>query len=254
MSNPGNAATQTDTTKSEVDEGTKQPETFADNVEAAIKSVTTDKDSGKQVFADGLSEEVIYAANAEMRRRETQGSFTKSQQDLRQKEAELKTVKTFSRPIPKVVLTEEQREELDDLKISNPDAWRVKMNAFENEAILKADKEHKENMDEALTANELERRKDIFETFQKNNPNVVINDDVIKNDVPPRYKQRLEAGEITFEQFLDNVKTYLSQGKIIQKDNLEQGQPNLSDVGGGAEPGKKSIELDDVAQYEAEVY
>lgn len=254
MSNPGNAATQTDNTKSEGDEGTKQPETFADNVEAAIKAVTTDKESGKQVFPDGLSEEVVYAANAEMRRRETQGSYTKSQQELRQKEAELKTVKTFSKPIPKVELTVEQREELDDLKINNPDAWRTKMNTLENDAILKAEKEHAENLNEALTANELERRKGIFETFQKNNPEVIINDDVITNDVPPRYKQRLETGEITFEQFLENVKTYLSQGKVIQKDNLEKGQPNLTDVGGGANPGAKSIELDDVSQYEAEVY
>lgn len=259
MSNPGNAVTQTDNMASEdgketkVDK-TKEPETFSDKVDIAIKAITIDPDSRKQKFPDGTPEEVVYAANAELRRRETQGSFTKAQQELKQKEAELNTVKSFSKPVPKVQLTEEQREELEELKISNPDAWHVKMNAYENEAVLKAEKEHQENLQVALTANELERRKSIFETFQKANPELVITDDIIDNDIPPRYKQRLEAGEVTFEQFLEDVKVYLSQGKVIQTDNLENGQPNLSDVGGGSEPGQKSVELGDEAQYETEVY
>lgn len=264
MSNPGNAATQTENTKSDdgkeanttnTTDTTKVAETFEDKVNAAAAAATIDTDSGKRIFPEGTPEEVEYAANAELRRRDTQSSYTKTQQTLKQTEAELKTVKKFSKPIPKVELTEEQREELDDLKLSNPEAWRVKINALENEAILKAEKEHKENLQEALTANELERRKSILETFNNDNPNLVnLTDDVIDNDVPPRYKQRLEAGEITFEQFLEDVKTYLSQGKVVQKDNLENGQPNLSNVGGSSKPGQQAVEMDDTTTYETEIY
>lgn len=245
MSNPGNAATQTQA---------KSENTYADKVDAAIKAVTIDKDSGKQVLPDGLSEDIVYAANAELRRRETQSSFTKAQQELKQKDAELNTVKTFSKPIPKVVLTEEQREELEDLKVSNPDAWRVKTNAYESEAILTADKLHQEQLQTALNANELERRAGVFSTFQTNNPDLKITDDVIDKDIPPRYKKRLEDGEVTFEQFLEDVKTYLSQGKVVQINSLDDEQPNLSKVGGGAKPGQKSIEMDDAASYENEIY
>jgi hypothetical protein len=82
----------------------------------------------------------------------------------------------------------------------------------------------------------------------------VITDSVIDNDVPPRYKQRLESGEITFEAFLEEVKSYLSQGKTVQKDKLENGQPNLSEVGGSSEPGDTAKELSEEEQYETAIF
>ena len=81
---------------------------------------------------------------------------------------------------PKVELDEATKQELDDLKYDNPDAWRAKMNKLETEAHNK----HKETLNEAgkMAAQqaELERRAQVLTEFNASHPDLVLTDEVIQ--------------------------------------------------------------------------
>ena len=66
---------------------------------------------------------------AEKRRRGTVAGFTKSQQQLKAVEAQA----TFLRDkvAAQIKLTPEQQDELDTLKLTDPDQWRTKIDAYE---------------------------------------------------------------------------------------------------------------------------
>lgn len=207
---------------------------FGTLVQEAVSSVSVN-DKGETTFAEGTSEEVKYAANLELRRRETQASFTKNQQKLAATEAEKTELETMVRKNVSLNLTDEQKEELDDLKFSDPDAWRTRMDRLENEAraIHEAaiEEKLKEVSSKGSKESELEYRKRALQEFTTNS-GIEITDEVLANDVPPRITRELDEGKVTFDEFLKNVATYLTSGKVI-KDEDAPNMANLSQKGGG---------------------
>lgn len=183
----------------------------------------------------------------EKRFKDTQGAFTKSQQELKATKAKLEILEKMT--IPEVELDEATKTELEDLKHSDPDAWRNKLNTLEIEAQNK----HKNTLTEAERLvnqqTELENRAQTLATFQASHPDFIINDDIIKYDVPPRITAKLESGEISFDQYLIDVKDYLSTGKVIGDGNKTLQQPNLKDVGGDDTPTGDAIKKDIVKDY-----
>ena len=183
----------------------------------------------------------------EKRFKDTQGAFTKSQQENKALKARIEVLEKLT--APQVELDEATKTELENLKFSDPDAWRAKLNKLETEA----QKKHKETLTEAerlaKQEAELENRARILAEFQKSHPNLIINDDVIKYDIPLRITNKLESGEISFEQFLNEVSDYLSQGKVIGDGNTTLKQPNLKDVGGGDTPTEGAVQKDIVKDY-----
>jgi len=183
----------------------------------------------------------------EKRFKDTQGAFTKSQQELKATQARLEVLEKLT--TPEVELDEATKTELENLKFSDPDAWRTRLNTLEKEAHNK----HKDTLTEAeRLANqqtELVNRAQTLADFQASHPDLVINDDVIKYDVPPRITAKLESGEISFETYLNDVKDYLSQGKVIGDGNKTLKQPNLKDVGGDDTPTDGAVQKDIVKDY-----
>lgn len=183
----------------------------------------------------------------EKRFKDTQGAFTKSQQENKALKARMEVLEKLT--APQVELDEATKTELENLKFSDPDAWRAKLNTLE----IEAQKKHKETLTEAerlaKQKAELENRARILAEFQKSHPNLVINDDVIKYDVPLRITNKLESGEISFEQYLNEVSDYLNQGKVIGDGNTTLNQPNLKDVGGGDTPTDSAVQRDIVKDY-----
>ena len=228
---------------------------FADLVNQTVNTAKVDE-KGNLVLPDDLSEEVKYAATLEKRRRDTQSSYTKEVQSKKALEVEkatlLKKIGTAT-----VEFTPEQKAELEDLKFSDPDEWRKKLNEYETTArtarLNEIDVELKQVSKTTLDTQELEERKTTLANFQEANPELVINDDVIASDIPPRIMKELETGKITFEAFLDKCATYLKTGKVVKQDDVLD-QPNLGKVGGGNEPDKNAKTKDSVLSYANETY
>lgn len=232
-------------------------ETFETKVTTALSEATRSED-GKLEFKEGTSEEVVYAATTEQRRRDTQAEYTKTKQNNAALKAEKDELMTQLDSDVKLDLTLDQEEELDELKFSDPDKWRSKMNFYETEAQAKHTKQVDERLKEVSAKGtetaELERRKQVLQDFQAANPGLALDDDVIANDVPPRISKRLQENEVTFEEFLQEVHNYLKTGKVVNKTDETMGQPNLSKAGGSDTPSDEAVEHESVKTYDTEVY
>ena len=183
---------------------------------------------------------------SEKRRKDTQAAFTKSQQALKAREAELQVLKTAGPAI-----TPEVAKELDDLKFKDPDAWKSRLDKIQNEHNASIAAKTKELTDQVVNQSELERRASVLAEFNAANPSLVITDEVIQYDIPPRITKELAEGKVSFEDFLVKVKEYLSTPKKVKADGVEQ-QPNLSKEGGGSTPTVDSGKV--TTSYEKEIF
>jgi Skp family chaperone for outer membrane proteins len=185
----------------------------------------------------------------EKRFKDTQAAYTKSQQELVSAKAKLKVLSEQVKV--DLNLSSEQKAELDNLKYENPDEWRAKVTKLEQEAK----NAHEEKISQAeKELSQLELRKLAFDEFSANHPDIILNDEVINFDVPYRIKSKLEKGETTFEEFLQEAYDYLKTPKKIGTNTEVLGQPNLSKVGGGSLPSKDAIAGQSVADYSKEIY
>ncbi len=242
MTDPDNAASQ---------------DTFGDRVSLALKAVTR-KDGGKLTFPEDTSEEVVFAATAELRRRDTQAEFTRTKQAQLALEAEKAELLEQLGNDFKVELSDDQVAELEELKFSDPNTWRCKLNNLENEARNKRGREVRERLKEVSTKGtetaELERRKQILLEFQAENPGLVIDDDVITNDIPPRITKRLQDNAVSFEVFLQEACDYINAGKVVATTEKPLGQPDLGKAGGGDTPSDDAVGSESRRSYEKEIY
>jgi len=244
MGNPDGAAAQA------FPEGEEESqESFADQVNKAVNDMTVD-DKGLHVLPENLDDNVKVAAEAEKRRRDTQSAYSKSQQSLNVAQAENDRLRELI--VPQLSLTVEQKEDLHDLKNTDPDAWRKKLTEYETEAQAKLDEDLKKVKVDSSAEAETSRRAQVLEDFLTANPEFTIDNDILANDIPPRIKNKLESGNITFEEFLAEAKTYLGKNKKIGS-KLE-GEPDLNNVGGGSNATSDAVSDDIVKSYEKEVY
>jgi len=226
---------------------------FADQVSTVISEVTRDGE-GKLVFPEGISEEAKYAATSEIRRRDTESALSKEKTGRKATETERDTY--LDRLTDKVTLdlSSEQIEELNDLKQTDPDAWKAKLDEHEVEARNKLHDELDEISTDTIAANEEDRREGILETFLAANPALVLDDDAFENDLPPRITGKLERGEVSFEDFLVEAKEFLTKGaKIAGTEKIEK-EPDLNKTGGGSTADPDAVKADIVTSYKDEIY
>lgn len=218
----------------------KSTESFQEKVDLAVKGMSTNEE-GVHVLPDGLDDDVKVAANSEKRRRDTQASFTKSQLDLKVVKEENNKLRKLLKP--ELSLTPEQKEELLDLKGTDPDKWKDKLDAYNEEAKTKLD----HDLGEVEAQAEISRRALVLQDFMDSNEGFVINDRVLNEDIPAKMKQKLVDGVVTFEAFLLEAKEYLAKGE-------KQKEPDLNSVGGGASPADRAVDEDIRTSYKKEVY
>ena len=230
---------------------TKAPADTQTLINEAVKEVTVD-DNGKYVYPENMDPMLKAAVAATKSYRDNQSGFTKSQQSLKETEAEnvaLKEQLASSVRKPLELSTEDQTA-LDLLYTSDPQAWRAKMNMLEQQS---ADAVHEELTGVTDTARqkagdeyELQRRYEYLDTFNEGRE-TPITPDTLDNEVPPRITQKLAKGEVTFEEYLAEVDTYLSKGKTVSKEtpadttdlNTSNGSATPSDT-----PQKESGSMD----------
>lgn len=233
---------------------TPENQTFEQKVNAVASAMTQGDDGNWSIPEDvEATEEVKFAATLEKRRRDTQAAYGKSQQEQKRLQAENQQLEAAWAADVTSTLTEEQREELNTLKHEDPDAWRQKLNEIEQSNGEAFKEKRAEISKKAAGETELEFRERAMVEFQEANPEITLNDDVIANDLPPRFLKKLEAGESTFEEFLADCKNYLTKGKVIKKEDPVD-DISLSKAPGGAKPEESAINKEIVSSYKDELY
>ena len=226
---------------------------FETEVNAAIKAATTD-DKGKTTYPKGTSEAVVYAANAEKRRRDTQASYVKEQQRADKLESEnVKLADTWAAEVAQS-LTSQQRAELEELKNTDAEAWREKLNKYESDNNASTKEKQKKIKEQAHEETELQRRTRVLDEYNKANPDKQLTDELIDNDLPPRITKKLADGKITFDEFITEAATYLGTPKVIANGDDANGDPDLSDSGGKETPSEESVDKEASESYKNEVY
>ena len=256
MNEPDNAVVHEEFPEGKQEEG-KQEESTVDYETQVVTACNEMKfdDNDKWTPPEGMSEELKYAVNSERRRRDTQSTLSKSQQALKAEQTRSNAL--VDRLEAKIApsLTDEEAEELEDLRESDPDAWRAKLNEHEKAAKTKHQEDIKTIDEDAGEKAEIERRTHVFEEFKAANPELELNDYVFKNDLPQRITGKLESGESSFEDFLSEAKEYLEKGKVIAGSTTkDEEEPNLNQAGGASTPADTAIAADIVKSYKNEIF
>ena len=223
---------------------------FEEQVNAAVTTMTQD-DKGVWVVPEGLNPEVAFATKLEKRRRDTQSAYAKTSQELHATKTRADELEAKLKDAFKPVLTEVQADELDDLKSTDPEAYRQKMNEYEKSASDNFESELKSLGYDEDEISEMATRSVQLTEFLEANPGLKLDDEVLENDLPPRLTNKLDKGEITFDAFLIEAKQYLT--KLANKDE-DKDEPNLSNAGGDSKASKNSIEGDIETSYKDVVY
>jgi hypothetical protein len=201
-------------------------------VNRLLKETKVTEDGKFEYPADIPAWAKVAIAN-EKKFRDTQSTFTKTAQEKKLLEAELQALKSKLAEV--TALTQEQQAELETLKHSDPEAYFEKRNQYEAEASKRFDEELNEVKTKTAEELEIERREAYLASFNEGRERP-ITQDLIENEVPAKFYRQLEAGEVTFEEFLDNVASYVDAPKVIGKKEEVANVTDLSKVAGGTEP------------------
>lgn len=228
---------------------------FEDQVNDVVTKSTVD-DKGNLQLPEGTTAapEVMYAAKLAKRHRDTQSSFTKSQQRVKALEAENSKLATGWEADATSKLSSQEQTRLEELKTQDPDAWRAEITKVE-ETKRQEFKTRRETIStEANQVSEIERRGAVLTAFNEANPTIAITDDVITNDLPPRITKKLETGDITFEDFLDEAKNYLTKGKALAPGAKAPDEPNFAGARGTGSPTKEAVTAQNAHDYNQEIF
>lgn len=204
--------------------------------------------------AKGVDEVTLYAVTMERRRRDTQSDYTRLSQGLKKQEAI--TAGLEERLLnSEVVLTKEQKFELADLKKTDPEAWRTKLNKYETagKALLKTELE--EIRTKSGNKGEVEVRIEQMTAWSEST-GIELNDKIVDNSLPPSFKKDLEAGKITFEQFLTKAGNFLKSAKVIEKagESTNDDTLDLGRIAGGQEPTNEAQKGDFEETYKDTIF
>lgn len=231
-------------------------ENTAPSYEEQVKTVLANSinQEGKLEFGEDVPEHMQFAARTLKRQQDTTASFTKSQMKLKALESENEQLATSWEQEAVKNVSSEDRARLEELKQVDPEAWRQELTELEASKRTTLQEKRTEIRKTASQMTEEEQRAETLARFSEANPEINITDDVIQNDIPPRLVKRLEAGEVTFEKFLDDVKGFLTKGRTMQKTESAADEPNLSESRGTSRPSAAAVANQDAADYKNTIF
>ncbi|RLA58326.1 MAG: hypothetical protein DRQ78_12205 [Epsilonproteobacteria bacterium] len=213
--------------------------------ELVSKHINNLDDKGKLQLPDDMPDWQKHVVRAEKRQRDAQSELGRTQAQLRESKAVTDVLMaTASTMVPDdFQLSDDELTALDKLKTTDPDKYRLEVNALE----AKAKEAQKEKLAELTTkaataatdAHTTKNRVTVLAEFRDANPDLVITDDVLVNDVPPRFLKGVQDGEYDYATYLSMVKDYVGTGKKAPEGN--EGDPhNIHKMNGSQTPGKKA--------------
>ena len=214
----------------------KQP-TLDEQINKALANVD---DKGKVIFDKDVDPLFKRAVISEKKARDHQASFTKARQEIAGLTATTEVLKQQATS-QSATLTAEQVAELDDLKVTDPDAWYVLKSKYETEAMKQIQGKLDELVETAstkalqdLTATE---QQETLESFNARH-GLEITEDTLINDIPPRLQNKVK--DMPFEEYLSEVATYLGKGKVVKQTDKELETTDLGELNGSAPTSGKS--------------
>ncbi len=232
---------------------TSAPQDVQALINATVKEVTVDPKTGKYIYPEDIDPVLKAAVAATKSYRDNQSGFTKSQQSLKETEAEVtalreKLAKYTSKSLE---LSPEDRQTLDNLKATNPEAWREELNKLETQSKQAIQEELDASTEEARTKAsgeyELERRYKYLEDFNKGR-DTQITPEMLDTDVPPRITNKLGDGTLSFEEYLDEVAVFLNTAKTVATEP-DTTTTDLNKVNGSTNPSESAQEKQGVLDY-----
>ena len=184
----------------------------------------------------------------EKRFKDTQAAFTKSRQELAATKAELQAAKEMQQ----FAMPADVKARLDELKFSDPDAWRVEMNAFEQSKTAKFNEISANNTQAILSELNQEDRVQTLKEFNSLH-GVEITESLLQNEIPNRIHNELNSGTIDYATYLAKCVEYMRTPKVIAGTQEVLGQPNIGKIGGGATPGEAASNLNIETAYKSMV-
>jgi hypothetical protein len=222
-----------------------------------LASKMVENDAGVWVLPEehiaDISDEMYVAVEAEKRRRDAQSEMARTKQKVKVLETEKSKLQEKLLEQARLNISPEKQTELEDLKVTDPEAWRNEMNKLEDESRTDTLSSIENISTEASSVGELELRKQKLDSFLDLNPDIAINEDVIANDIPPRITNKLEKGSVSFDEFLDEVAEYLRAGKVLQSEKTGE-SVNLSRQSGGSQASENAQSKDAEISYSDEIF
>lgn len=233
-----------------------ETQTFEQKVTSIVSSATTDE-AGNLVLPEGLEldEPTKYAVTAEKRRRDTQSAYSRAQQEIKTLKSENSAAWEILAKEVSVELTTEEQTELEELKSVDLDKWRLKVNEYDKKKTNKVEATRTEVKNKSARDIELEQRNEQINAYNEANPDHQLTDDVIENDIPPRYLKELEKGTISFEEFIAKSGAFLKKGKVLAKvDEPDEDEIDLSKANGSSKIPAEALKNSSKADYHKETY
>jgi len=221
---------------------------YQSEVNRLLKETKVTEDGKFEFPADTPPWAKVAIAN-EKKFRDTQGSYTKSTQDYKLLLAENEVLK--GKLAGHSALTVEQNDELETLKLTDPEAYFDKRTEYEAQAHNQYDTELTDVRSKTAKDIELERREQYVTDFNANRK-VPITQELIDNEVPAKFFKQLEANEVTFDVFMTNVANYVDTPKVAGKGEEVTQVTNLSEVAGGTTPSAEK-QYDNLAESYAKI-
>ena len=219
-------------------------------VNDTLKQIKVD-DKGKFIYPDGIDPMLkIAVANAKSFR-DTQSAYTKTKEELKAIEAERNALKQELGKLysPTAELSEQEKLELEELKITKPDQWYKRMRALEEASAKKIDEKLNEVSNKTRELSVAEQREKALEEFNASGEFKLTKEN-LEFDIPPRWHKQLNDGEITFEELLQKSAKLLGAPKVVKKEEVPQ-TTNLNNAGGSGSPINGAKEADVLQSYQS---
>lgn len=213
-----------------------------EQVNRYLKEIKVD-DNGKFVYPDGIDPELKVAIAATKSARDQQRAFSKAQTELKKAQAELEALKQqLARGVtPDNFLTPEQREQLEQLKYTDPDQWYRRMRELEQQAQSHVDEQLQEVSKKAAQETEVEYRLRRLEEFNQNRETPVTPEQ-LELMVPPIYAKQLLEGEIDFDEYLEKAVAYIEGPKTVAQPEKPETTTDMNKITGSTEPVRESMD------------
>ena len=205
-------------------------------INKTLKEIKVD-DKGKFIYPDEIDPTLKAAVAATKSFRDTQAAYTKSQQKLKEMEAELEVLRNqvTTNIDPTSLLTPEEKKELDQLKYQNPEKWRGVMQILENKAREQVNQNLSSTRQVAGKQAAIEQRMKILEEFNKG-LDTPLTPEQLDMEVPPAWAQQVLEGKMDFVDYLEKAAKFLGSTKTIERTPAPEKTTNMNQTTGSSTP------------------